>query len=103
MMMRVAVFACAVAVVAGAVSPARADDLWAESHGDRWRATHEAIYATENEIARLEADPYVDDGYKAPVISGGRAAAFRLRATLYVAHWRWASPCCYSRKPIRIR
>ena len=31
-----------------------------------WRATYETIYQLQNEIALLEADPAVDDGYKAP-------------------------------------
>jgi len=81
-------------------SPLRADETFGHSE---WRAAREAIHELENRIARLEADPYVDDGYKAPIISGARAKIRRLHAELPTAYWRWADPCCYSRKPIRIR
>jgi hypothetical protein len=79
---------------------------WIEVHWaqvDSWRATHEAIYALENRNALLEADPQVDDGYRAPIISRARADIRRLRATLPREHWQWVVPCCYSRKHIVIR
>ena len=84
-------------------SPASADEAWWPGHSDHWRTTHAAIYAIENRIAFLEADPEIDDGYKAPIIVKDRADIRELRATLHPAHWRWASPCCYSRRPIHIR
>ncbi|HUZ33371.1 MAG TPA: hypothetical protein VMV19_14900 [Xanthobacteraceae bacterium] len=83
--------------------PASAHETWRHGHSDHWRTTHAAIYAIENRVAFLEADPEIDDGYKAPIIVQGRADILELRATLHPAHWRWASPCCYSRRPIRIR
>ncbi len=100
MMRRRIVFACtALFLLAGGVSPAMADH-W---HSGYWRATHGAIYALGNRIASLEADPEIDDGYKAPIITGSRAEILRLRAALHPAQWRWASPCCYGRRPIHIR
>jgi hypothetical protein len=72
-------------------------------HCGHWRAAHTAIYELENRIAFLEADPEVDDGYKAPIIVRARADILGLRATLHPARWRWAVPCCYSRRPIYIR
>jgi hypothetical protein len=80
-------------------------ERWSQhwGHGSHWRATHGAIYAAENRIAFLEANPEIDDGDKGPIITGARADILRLRATLHPARWRWASPCCYSRRPIHIR
>jgi hypothetical protein len=101
MTMRRAVFACTALLLAG--MPATAGQYWHSGHGGDWRATHYAIYQLENLIALLEADPAVDDGYKAPIITGARADILRLRATLPRPRWRWATPCCYSRRPIYIR
>jgi hypothetical protein len=98
-----AIFACIALLLASGVSPAAAKPFWHGGHGGHWRATHAAIYELENRIAFLEADPEIDDGYKAPIIITARADILRLRATLRPAHWRWASPCCYSRRPIHIR
>jgi hypothetical protein len=98
-----AMFACIALLLASGVSPAAAKPFWHGGHGGHWRATHAAIYELENRIAFLEADPEIDDGYKAPIIITARAEILRLRATLRPAHWRWASPCCYSRRPIHIR
>ncbi len=97
-----AVFACVALLFAPGVSPASAKSLWHSGHG-HWRATHAAIYALENRTAYLEADPDADDGYKVPIIVKSRTDVMQLLATLRPAHWRWASPCCYSRKPIHIR
>jgi hypothetical protein len=102
MMIRLAVFACAVFSLACPGSPAEAGQHWLWSHG-HWRETREAIYQLENQVARLEADPAVDDGYKAPIITRARADILKLRATLPPARWRWTDPCCYSRRPIYIR
>jgi len=95
-------YACAALLLASSVAPATAEPAWRGGHG-YWRTTHAAIYRLENRIAYLEADPEIDDGYKAPIIPGARSDIRQLRATLPPAHWRWASPCCYSRKPIHIR
>jgi hypothetical protein len=102
-------FACAGFLLALSALPAMADD-WYDGPTERWydanrhrRATHGAIYELETRIAFLEANPEIDDGYKAPIINGARADILRLRATLRPPQWRWASPCCYSRKPIHVR
>jgi len=103
MTMRRAVVVVAVLFAAPFGSPAAAEEAAHWSQVGRWRATHEAIYGLENRIALLEADPQVDDGYRAPIISHARAEIRRLRASLPAAHWRWTVACCYSRKPIHIR
>jgi hypothetical protein len=101
---RFAIFACsALLLVAGLESPATAGQLWSRNHGGHWRETRHAIYELENRIAFLEADPEIDDGYKAPIITGARAAVFKLRRTLRPPEWRWVNACCYSRRPIHIR
>jgi hypothetical protein len=100
---RLAIFAGAALILACAASPVWAGKNEYPRHGGHWRATHEVIYGQENEIALLEADPYVDDGYKAPIIAGDRADISRLHAMLPPARWRWTIPCCYSRRPIHIR
>ncbi len=100
---RIAFFVCMTLVMAGGVSPAAAKPWWHHGYGGHWRATRAAIYERENRIAYLEADPEIDDGYKAPIISKARAEVRELRRALPPAHWRWASPCCYSRRPIHIR
>ena len=61
------------------------------------------IAGLTNLIARLEADPDVDDGYKGPIVSRARAKILKLRAELGLRHPVWPTPCCYSRKPIYIR
>jgi hypothetical protein len=88
--------------LACAVSPALADG-WFEGHGDRRYAIHRDIYELENRIARLEADPQMDDGFRGPVIEAARREIRRLQATLAPAYWRWTYPCCYGRRPIHIR
>jgi hypothetical protein len=100
---KAAVLAGMALVLAGGASPATTKEFWRHGHGGHWRATHAAIYALENRIAYLEADPEIDDGYKAPIIVNARADVVQLRATLRTAHWRWETPCCYSRRPIHIR
>jgi len=103
MTMRRIVFACSALILACRVSPAMADEYWHVGHDERWHAVHQAIYELENRIAFLEADPEIDDGYKAPIISRARADILALRATLDPAQWRWVTPCCYGRRPIHIR
>lgn len=97
-----AVFAWVALLLACSISPAPAGQHRRGGFG-HWRATHGAIYQLENRIAYLEADPEIDDDYKAPIIAAARAEIFRLRAALPPAHWRWVTPCCYGRRPIRIR
>ena len=96
------VFAVTALALICAASPALADGC-SEGHGDRWYAVHRDIYELENRIARLEADPKMDDGYRAPIIEAARREIRRLEATLPPAYWRWTDPCCYGRKPIHLR
>jgi hypothetical protein len=98
-----ALFASTAFFLGVSVAPALADGAWIFGHGDNWWAAHDAIYQLENRIAFLEADPEIDDGYKAPIITGARAEILQLRRELPHAHWRWSVPCCYSRRPIHIR
>ena len=68
-----------------------------------YRHAQHVIHRKEDLIAYLEADPDVDDGFKAPVIVRARAKIHRLRAAVGIRHIIWPTPCCYSRKPIYIR
>ncbi len=61
--------------------PADAGQRWHREHGHYW-ATHQAVYELEHDIALLEADPAVDDGYRAPAIAHDHAEIRRLRAAL---------------------
>src|ERR1700684_926900 len=85
----------------------RAGDFWGCSDTAYW-CTRNAIYAQFKLIARLEADPDVDDGVKGPLITAARAEIHRLRATVTEPPPRaWATiasplpvrpaPCCYTR------
>jgi hypothetical protein len=100
---RLGIFACCALLLTGLPSPAAAGQHWRFGHGGAWRQTHQAIYERENRIAFLEADPEIDDGAKAPIVTRVRAEVTQLRATLRPPQWRWVSPCCYSRRPIYIR
>src|ERR1700682_5745424 len=96
-----------------APAPARAGDVWRCSDAAYW-CTRDAIYAQFKLIARLEADPDVDDAVKGPLITAARAEIHRLRATISEPPPRaWATiasplperpaPCCYKRKPLYLR
>jgi hypothetical protein len=106
-MVRYAAVASALLFLAGGLSPVSAQEWphgWqGHHHHGHWRVVHGAIYESENRIAFLEADPEIDDGYKAGVIGKTRADVNALRSSLRPPHWRWASPCCYSRPPLHIR
>jgi hypothetical protein len=67
-----------------------------------WSSIHQEIYDRGNAIALLEANPQTDDGYRAPLISRARSEIWQLRAMLDPPQWRWTTPCCYSRPPIRV-
>jgi hypothetical protein len=101
---RVVLLSGALLLAPGAL-PATAGEYWQlHRHHDRyWHTVHRNVYELENRIALLEANPEVDDADKAPVISGARADIRGLNAKLDPPRWPWAVPCCYSRKPVRLR
>src|SRR5258708_34390882 len=72
---------CGVLVFAFAAVPARAGDLWGCTDTAYW-GTRDAIYQEFELIARLEANPDVDEGVKGPLIAAARAEIRRLRATI---------------------
>ena len=63
---------------AAAPAPARAGYFWGCSDTVYW-CTRDAIYAQFKLIARLEADPDVDEAVKGPLITAARAEIHRLR------------------------
>jgi hypothetical protein len=96
-----------------AAAPARAGDSRGCNDTAYW-CTRDAIYAQFKLIARLEADPDVDEGVKGPLIATARAEIHRLRATISESPpHAWATigtplregpaPCCYKRKPLYLR
>jgi hypothetical protein len=96
-----------------AAAPARAGDSWGCTDTVYW-CTRDAIYAQFRLIARLEADPDVDEGVKGPLITAARAEIHRLRATISdPPPHAWATigtplregpaPCCYTRKSLYLR
>jgi hypothetical protein len=98
---------------AAAAAPARAGDFWGCSDTPYW-CTRDAIYAQFRRIARLEANPDIDEGFKGPLITAARAEIHRLRATITEPPPRaWATiasplpfrpaPCCYTRKSLHLR
>jgi hypothetical protein len=93
---------CSVLVVVCCASQARAGDYGPCGDTNYW-CTRDAIYDRVNLIARLEADPDVDEGVKGPQITAARAEIHRLRATLGPQQWEWQTPCCYTRKRLYIR
>ncbi len=92
----------AVAVV-GAVAPAVAAERRYAPDTDDWFAARRAIQERHDAIALLEANPHTGDGYKAPIITRAHREMWWLHAKLERPQWRYVTPCCYSRPPIRIR
>src|SRR5258708_18161242 len=105
---------CGVLVFAFAAVPARAGGWWGGTDTAYW-CTRDAIYQEFELIARLEANPDVDEGVKGPLIAAARAEIRRLRATISdPPPHAWATigsplrewpttPCCYTRKPLYLR
>ena len=96
-----------------AAAPAGAGDSWGCTDTVYW-CTRDAIYVQFKLIARLEADPDVDEGVKGPLITAARAEIHRLRATISEPPpYAWATigtplregraPCCYTRKSLYLR
>lgn len=112
MTMRLRLSLSAILVLICIASPAVAGEFW-YGYGRNvcgallddacYRHAQHVIHRKEDLIAYLEADPDVDDGFKAPVIVRARAKIHRLRAAVGIRHIIWPTPCCYSRKPIYIR
>ena len=113
--MRRLIWVCAILalMLAAAPAPARAGGLWPCYDTPDWCA-RDAIYQQFKLIARLEADPDIDEGIKGPLITAARAEIHRLRATITApppADWATiaspqraaGTPCCYARKPLYIR
>ncbi len=98
------VMACAALLLMAGAAPATAQDYWYGywRHSPQWRTVHGAIYELDNRIAYLQANPEIDEAYKAPIIAGARANSQGLNATLRPAPWEWPTPCCYGRRPIHI-
>jgi len=100
------VLACGVLFLALGVGPATADEYWWRfwqwQHYPEWQAIHYGMYGMYNRNAYLQANPEIDEAYKAPIITGNRADVGRLQATLDPPRWRWGAPCCYGRKPIHV-
>jgi hypothetical protein len=104
---------CVVLGFAFAAAPARAGDFWGCSDTVYW-CTRDAIYAQFKLIARLEANPDIDEGIKGPLITAARAEIHRLRAMITEPPpHAWATigtplregpaPCCYTRKSLYLR
>jgi hypothetical protein len=96
-----------------APTAARAGEFWGCSDTPYW-CTRDAIYAQFKLIARLEADPDIDEAVKGPLITAARAEIHRLRATIgEPPPHEWTTigspfhqaltPCCYTRKPLYLR
>ena len=83
---------------------------WPASAGEDWysayllrRHAHHKIYKWDSLIALMEANPDVDDADKARAIAWARARIRYWRAVGGPQWPEWPTPCCYTRKPIRIR
>jgi hypothetical protein len=93
---------CTVLVLAGIAAPAGAGEFWQSGQPCYW-CVRDAIYDDFALIARLEANPDIDEGFKGPQITAARADIHRLRATLGPPEQTGTEPCCYSRRPLFIR
>jgi hypothetical protein len=104
---------CVVLAFASVAAPARAGDSWGCGDTVYW-CTRDAIYEQFKLIARLEANPDIDEGVKGPLITAARAEIHRLRATISdPPPHAWATiasplregpaPCCYTRKSLYLR
>jgi len=91
------------AALAGLAAPAMAGDFGRDGDHAYWNIRH-AIYQRVNLIARLEANPSVDESLKGPTITRARAEIRHLRAMLGPPlPTRYYVPCCYERRPLYIR
>lgn len=88
-------------VLAGIAAPAIAGEFWQAGSPCYW-CVRDAIYGDFALIARLEANPDIDEGFKGPQINAARAEIHRLRATLGPLQQTGPEPCCYARRPLYI-
>ena len=109
----------ALSLLAALAAPAHAADLWRTTHARQivyalpvvygpaeplcYWCIRDAIYVDTKRIARLEANPDVDEADKAPWILGARADVHRLRRILGPVETVSVAPCCYSRKRLYVR
>jgi hypothetical protein len=93
---------CGVAAAVFAAAPARAGDFWSPDKQRYWHIRHD-IYERVELIAHLEANPDIDDAIKGPAISAARAEVHGLRSVIGRPPRKWATPCCYTRRPLYIR
>ncbi len=100
--MRRIVSLCAVFVLFGIVSPARAGDFLQPVAPCYW-CIRDAIYDDASVIAHREANPDIDEAVKGPEITAARADIHRLRAMLGPPVPARPEPCCYARQPLHIR
>jgi len=81
-------------VAAGETAPTGALCYW---------CIRDAIYADVSLIARLEANPDIDESVKEPQIVAARADIHRLRALLGPLARQAPELCCYSRPRLYVR
>jgi hypothetical protein len=109
----------ALSLFAALAAPAHAADLWRTTHARPivyappvvygpaeplcYWCIRDAIYVDTKRIARLEANPDVDEADKAPWILGARADVHRLRRILGPVETVSVAPCCYWRKRLYVR
>jgi hypothetical protein len=68
-----------------------------------YRHAQRIIHRNEYRIAYLEADPYTDLDFKEFAITKAHIKIVRWRAAAGLRPIFWDGPCCYTRRPIRIR
>lgn len=90
-------------VVAAELLPAAAAVGPMQTEYPCYGCIRDGIYADIGLIDRLEADPAIDDGVRAPQIAAARADIQRLRGWLGPVVQHGTEPCCYSRRPLYIR
>ena len=101
--MRPGLLACVALLVAGLAFPAQAGEFFWHSDQFCYWCIRDAIYADFALIARLEANPDVDEAVKGPAITAARADIHRLRALLGPLQQGGPEPCCYARQPLYVR